>query len=90
VGSAYLVEELLATFSRYQHHALDMRDRQGVRDLLRHERPDFIVHAAAQPSHDKAAAIPYDDFDVNAMGTPESLGGRARLLQGYSMLFHQH
>jgi CDP-paratose 2-epimerase len=40
-----------------------------VRDLLQHERPDFIVHTAAQPSHDKAAAIPYDDFDVNAVGT---------------------
>ena len=31
--------------------------------------PEFIVHAAAQPSHDKAASIPYDDFDVNAVGT---------------------
>ena len=37
--------------------------------LLRHERPDFIIHTAAQPSHDKAATIPYDDFDVNAVGT---------------------
>jgi CDP-paratose 2-epimerase len=26
-------------------------------------------HAAAQPSHDKAASIPYEDFDVNAGGT---------------------
>ena len=33
------------------------------------ERPDFVIHAAAQPSHDKAARIPYDDFDVNAVGT---------------------
>jgi CDP-paratose 2-epimerase len=28
-----------------------------------------VIHTAAQPSHDKAAAIPYDDFDVNALGT---------------------
>jgi nucleoside-diphosphate-sugar epimerase len=28
-----------------------------------------LIHTAAQPSHDKAAAIPYDDFDVNAVGT---------------------
>jgi CDP-paratose 2-epimerase len=27
------------------------------------------VHAAAQPSHDRAAAIPFDDFDTNATGT---------------------
>jgi CDP-paratose 2-epimerase len=27
------------------------------------------VHTAAQPSHDRAAAIPFDDFDTNAVGT---------------------
>ena len=31
--------------------------------------PDAIVHTAAQPSHDRAAAIPYEDFDTNAAGT---------------------
>src|ERR1035437_7870983 len=52
---------------------LDIRDRQGVRDLVSGERPDFIIHTAAQPSHDKAASIPYDDFDVNAVGTMNML-----------------
>jgi CDP-paratose 2-epimerase len=32
-------------------------------------RPDAIIHAAAQPSHDRAAAIPFDDFETNAVGT---------------------
>src|SRR5262245_38552243 len=64
-----VVEELIATLPHYRHHAIDMRDRQSVRDLLDTERPDFIIHTAAQPSHDKAASIPYDDFDVNAVGT---------------------
>lgn len=32
-------------------------------------RPYVIVHTAAQPSHDLAAQIPFDDFDVNAVGT---------------------
>jgi CDP-paratose 2-epimerase len=36
---------------------------------MKKERPDFIIHTAAQPSHDKAASIPYEDFDVNAAGT---------------------
>ncbi len=31
--------------------------------------PMLIVHAAAQPSHDRAAAIPFLDFEVNAVGT---------------------
>jgi CDP-paratose 2-epimerase len=32
-------------------------------------RPTAIIHTAAQPSHDRAAAIPFDDFDTNAGGT---------------------
>lgn len=38
-------------------------------DLIKKIQPDAIVHAAAQPSHDRAAAIPFDDFDTNAVGT---------------------
>ena len=53
----------------FQHHELDIRDRKGVADLLKEVRPDAIVHTAAQPSHDRAAAIPFDDFDTNAVGT---------------------
>ena len=75
-----VVQELRANLPRYRHLDLDIRDRQGLRELLKAERPSFIVHAAAQPSHDKAAAIPYDDFDVNAGGTLNLAGGRAGLL----------
>jgi CDP-paratose 2-epimerase len=64
-----VVEDLLREFSGYRHHAVDIRDRQAIRDLFQRERPGFVVHTAAQPSHDKAASIPYDDFDVNAVGT---------------------
>lgn len=64
-----VVEELREQLSSYHHYSLDIRDRTGVRELMAAERPDFIIHAAAQPSHDKAAAIPYEDFDVNAVGT---------------------
>jgi CDP-paratose 2-epimerase len=53
----------------FRHHELDVRDRAGVLDLVRTLRPTLIVHAAAQPSHDRAAAIPLDDFDTNAVGT---------------------
>ena len=53
----------------YVHHELDVRDREGVLRLMREIRPDVIVHSAAQPSHDRAAAIPFDDFDTNAVGT---------------------
>jgi CDP-paratose 2-epimerase len=63
--TAYLKQ----TVSTFRHRSIDIRDRQAVRDLFEAERPDFIIHTAAQPSHDKAASIPYEDFDVNAGGT---------------------
>jgi CDP-paratose 2-epimerase len=53
----------------FQHHELDIRDRSGVQALLKELRPSAIVHTAAQPSHDLAASRPFDDFDVNAVGT---------------------
>ncbi len=53
----------------FVHHELDVRDRNTVVTLVRGLRPAVIVHAAAQPSHDRAAAIPFDDFDTNAVGT---------------------
>ncbi len=53
----------------FVHHELDIRDRAGVLKTLKEIRPDAIIHTAAQPSHDRAAAIPFDDFDTNAVGT---------------------
>jgi CDP-paratose 2-epimerase len=51
------------------HHEIDIRDRAAVLALLKEVKPDVVVHTAAQPSHDRAAAIPFDDFDTNAVGT---------------------
>lgn len=53
----------------FVHHPLDIRDRVGVMELVKTLKPQMIVHAAAQPSHDLAADRPFDDFDVNAVGT---------------------
>ena len=60
---------LLATHQKFRHHELDIRDRAAVEALLQAQRPSLIVHTAAQPSHDLAASRPFDDFDVNAVGT---------------------
>jgi CDP-paratose 2-epimerase len=62
-------QRLEATCESYTHHDLDIRDREGVDDLVRRGGFDLVVHAAAQPSHDLAASRPFDDFDVNAVGT---------------------
>src|SRR6476620_8495280 len=60
---------LATVIDNFVHHEVDIRDRQGVLDLVQFVKPDAIVHTAAQPSHDRAAAIPFDDFDTNAVGT---------------------
>lgn len=48
---------------------IDIRDRDAILDLFKNSPPDLVVHCAAQPSHDRAAAIPFLDFEVNANGT---------------------
>jgi CDP-paratose 2-epimerase len=53
----------------FVHHELDIRNRAGVLPLITGLRPSVIVHTAAQPSHDRAADIPFDDFETNAVGT---------------------
>lgn len=71
----------------FQHHELDIRDRHGVLDLLASLKPDAIVHAAAQPSHDLAARIPFDDFDVNAVGTLNLLEASRRAVPESPFVF---
>lgn len=63
------LERLRRACPGYTHRELDIRDRAGVLRVVGEFRPDLLVHAAAQPSHDLAAQRPLDDFDVNAVGT---------------------
>jgi CDP-paratose 2-epimerase len=54
---------------RFEHHPLDIRDRPAMLRILGDIQPDLVIHCAAQPSHDLAKSRPFDDFDVNAVGT---------------------
>jgi CDP-paratose 2-epimerase len=60
---------LLTAYPRFTHHEVDVRDRREVQALMASVRPHAVIHTAAQPSHDLAAQRPFDDFEVNAMGT---------------------
>jgi CDP-paratose 2-epimerase len=66
-------ERLLRSARHFRHVELDIRDREAVLTLLSREAVDLIVHCAAQPSHDLAARMPFEDFDVNAVGTMNML-----------------
>lgn len=40
----------------YRHYAIDIRDRQSVLAMVAELKPAAMIHTAAQPSHDRAAA----------------------------------
>ena len=74
------LRRLRTTTRHFRHWDLDIRDRNGLQDLYKREAPfDLIVHCAAQPSHDLAATRPFDDFDINAMGTLNLLEATRRM-----------
>lgn len=60
---------LIEEWPNFKHCELDIRNRDEVLSLVQALEPDAIIHTAAQPSHDLAARRPFDDFDVNAVGT---------------------
>jgi CDP-paratose 2-epimerase len=61
--------QLQRNLENFTHCELDIRDRVKLLDKIKEIKPYALIHAAAQPSHDKAAEIPFEDFDINAVGT---------------------
>jgi CDP-paratose 2-epimerase len=76
--TSWVLERLRREIPNYSHHAIDIRDRDAVLSLIDQLRPSLIVHTAAQPSHDRAAAIPFLDFETNALGTLHMLEAARR------------
>ncbi len=76
--TSWNLNRLKAATKQFQHLELDIRNREAVLGLLEREPFDLIVHCAAQPSHDLAKDRPFDDFDVNAVGTLNLLEGTRR------------
>jgi CDP-paratose 2-epimerase len=73
------LDRLRRQLRRFTHHEMDIRNRDGIGKLIAEIKPDAIVHCAAQPSHDLAAKRPFDDFDVNAVGTLNLLEAARRV-----------
>ncbi len=48
-STAGVVKHLSRRFKSYRHYSTDIRDRQGIRDLMAAEKPDFIIHTQANP-----------------------------------------
>lgn len=70
-STAWRVKQIGENLRNYHHHSIDIRDQQAVEALVARLGSDlvYVLHAAAQPSHDWAANEPLTDFSVNAQGT---------------------
>jgi CDP-paratose 2-epimerase len=71
---------LQSELPRFVHHELDIRNRNGIFELVAKLKPEAVVHTAAQPSHDLAAKMPFEDFDTNAVGTMNMLEATRRFV----------
>ncbi len=70
---------LQAQCKNFTSYNQDIRDRKGVEEIFKKLKPELIIHTAAQPSHDLAATMPFEDFDVNAVGTLNLLEATRRV-----------
>ena len=63
------LDRLRGSAKHFAHHPVDIRHRETIFALFQAYCPDLIIHCAAQPSHDLAKDRPFEDFEVNAVGT---------------------
>ena len=72
------LQRLLGATRNFRHFDLDIRHREAIFTFFAEQRPEAIIHCAAQPSHDLSRQRPIDDFDVNAAGTVNLLEATRR------------
>jgi CDP-paratose 2-epimerase len=76
--TTHVRDMLAAQVKGFVHVNADIRDRAKMLSLIAEARPGAIIHCAAQPSHDVAARVPFEDFDTNAVGTMNLLEATRR------------
>jgi len=72
---------------KFRHYGFDIRNRQATLDVIQQVRPHLIIHCAAQPSHDLAKDLPFDDFEINATATLNLLEATRRYCQDSPFIF---
>lgn len=65
------ITNLKQQYKNYQHYNIDIRNLNKLQKVFKKFKNEitFIVHSAAQPSHDWAATKPFVDYSVNSTGT---------------------
>lgn len=64
-----VIKELYSSYKAYRHVNIDIRNFGKIKDLFREHRPNLVVHAAGQPSHEYSQFFPLVDFEINAYST---------------------
>ena len=68
-STLFRLTQLKDKHKNFTNFEIDIRDKKAVLSLVKNLKPNILIHTAAQPSHDKAASIPFEDFETNANGT---------------------
>lgn len=74
-STVWNLRKLKTEIKSYTHFDVDIRNQKKINEILKKSKPDLIIHAAGQPSHDWAAKEPLTDFTINALGTHILLEG---------------
>jgi CDP-glucose 4,6-dehydratase len=61
--------EELGLAKRISNHVADVRDLHRLREILAEERPDFVIHLAAQAIVSRSYSDPVGTMTTNAIGT---------------------
>ena len=63
------LKRLSESVKNFEHRTINILDRPAIMDFFKSVDIEAIIHCAGQPSHDLAKDRPFDDFEVNAVGT---------------------
>jgi len=65
------IHDIKKNFRNYEHYNLDIRNIKKLKKIFQkyNNKISFIIHCAAQPSHDWAAKEPFVDYSINSTGT---------------------
>lgn len=87
-GSTHaIIGNLTQKYKNYKHFYEDVRSKFALEKIIEEYKPKAIIHCAGQPSHDKSAEIPGEDFDVNAVGTINLLEAVRKLIPDALFVF---
>jgi len=81
------LKRLKGSVKGFEHHDINIVDRARILAFFKENMVDAVIHCAGQPSHDLAKDRPFDDFEVNALGTLNILEAARRHCKDSPIVF---